>query len=117
MRIHQVLLAAATLILAPLQAADPIGINALAANAGDFAGKEITVTGHIDRVSAARRMVVLIDTSEATCKDGCNRKTLLVELPAESPLPAKGQTLVATGKLTAETGALRFSATRAETAP
>lgn len=90
--------------------ADPIGINALAGKPADFAGKEITVTGHVDRVSASKRMVVLIDASEATCTDGCDRKTLVLQIPEAAPLPAKGTTLTATGTLAGESNPLRFNA-------
>jgi hypothetical protein len=111
MKTHIIILTVATLLVSPLRAAEPLGINALTSNPAQYAGREITVMGHVDRISAARRMVVLIDSSEATCTDGCDRKTLVVEFPAESPLPTKGQTLTVTGKLFTETTPLRLSVT------
>lgn len=101
MKIRYVLLACAALWLAPLPAAEPIGINALTSDPAKYESRVITVTGLVDRVSAARRMVVLIDATEATCTDACERKTLIVELPESAPIPAKGKTLTATGKLSA----------------
>jgi hypothetical protein len=91
-------------------AADPVGINKLMEKPAEFAGSEITVAGHVDRVSAERRMVVLIDSSEAGCSDGCSRKTLVVQLPEKLEVPAKGSNVRVVGKLSAGT-APKMSAT------
>lgn len=99
-----------TLIALATVHAEPIGINAVAGKPADYAGKAITVTGYVDRVSASKRMVVLIDATEATCTDGCDRKTLVVEIPAEAPLPAKGTSLTVTGTLVDEGKPLRLVA-------
>lgn len=96
----RILLASLTLILAPLAKADPpIGVNALHEKIPELPGKDLAVTGLVDKVSAARGMVVLIDSSEATCKDACERKTLVVRLPEGAGAPAKGTFLTATGRL------------------
>jgi hypothetical protein len=84
-----------------LQATDPVGINALMQNPAPFAGGEILVEGHVDRVSAERRMVVLIDTAEAGCTDGCNRKTLMVQIPEGIAVPEKGVNIQVAGSLSA----------------
>jgi hypothetical protein len=83
-------------------AADPIGINKLMEKPTEFAGSDITVAGHVDRVSAERRMVVLIDLSEAGCSDGCNRKTLVVQLAENLEVPGKGSNVQVVGRLSAE---------------
>lgn len=80
-----------------LQAADPVGIDTLMQNPTSFAGSEILVEGHVERVSAARRMVVLIDTTEAGCQDACGRKTLVVQIPETLPIPKKGINIQVTG--------------------
>ncbi len=95
--------------LTHLSAAEPVGINQLRETPASFTGRAITVTGLVDRVSKERRMVVLIDTSEATCTDACERKTLIVQIPEGSTLPEKGDISTATGTLL--DGGTRFVAT------
>jgi hypothetical protein len=100
MKTRPLLFAVAALMIPLLHAGEPLGVNALHQKLPETAGTEITVTGLVDRISAARRMVVLIDTSEASCKDACERKLLVVTLPESAEMPAKGSFLTATGKLT-----------------
>lgn len=102
MKIRRLLFAVSTLLIPLVHAGEPLGVNALHEKLSESAGTEITVTGLVDRVSAARRMVVLIDTSEASCKDACERKLLVVTLPESAEMPAKGSFLTATGKLSPE---------------
>jgi hypothetical protein len=99
MKTRHILLALLTTAASFLQAADPLGIDSLMQNPAVHAGKDILVEGHVERVSAARRMVVLIDTTEADCKDACGRKTLLVQIPDPLPLPEKGTTIRVAGTL------------------
>ena len=92
-------LTAAALLLAVLHAEEPVGVNALHEKQADYAGKAVTVTGLVDRVSSSRRMVILIDASEATCIDACDRKNLVVQVPDAMELPAKGAFVTAVGTL------------------
>lgn len=109
----RILLASLTLILAPLAKADPpIGVNALHEKIPELPGKDLAVTGLVDKVSAARGMVVLIDSSEATCKDACERKTLVVLLPEGAEAPDKGTFLTATGLLVPDTNPPQLQAAR-----
>jgi hypothetical protein len=85
-----------------LHAADPVGIDTLMQNPVSFVGREILVEGHVERVSAARRMVVLIDTAEADCKDACGRKSLVVQIPETLSIPEKGTNIRVTGSLSEE---------------
>ncbi len=102
MKIRLLLFAVSALLIPLVHAGEPLGVNALHEKLPESAGMEISVTGLVDRVSAARRMVVLIDTSEASCKDACERKLLVVTLPESVEMPAKGSFLTATGKLSSE---------------
>ncbi len=85
-----------------LHAADPVGIDTLMQNPVSFVGREILVEGHVERVSAARRMVVLIDTAEADCQDACGRKSLVVQIPETLSIPEKGTNIRVTGSLSEE---------------
>ena len=96
----RLLLTALTLILVlTANAETPIGVNALHEQSSALSEKELVVTGLVDRVSAARGMVVLIDSSEATCTKACERKSVVVLLPKGIELPAKGSFLTANGRL------------------
>lgn len=96
----RLLLTALTLILVlPANAETPIGVDALHEQSSALSEKELTVTGLVDRVSAARGMVVLIDSSEATCTKVCERKSVVVLLPKGVEIPVKGTFLTANGRL------------------
>ena len=96
----RLLLTALTLILVlPANAETPIGVNALHEQSSALSEKELAVTGLVDRVSAARGMVVLIDSSEATCTKVCERKSVVVLLPKGVEIPVKGTFLTANGRL------------------
>lgn len=103
-------LTAAALLLAVLHAEEPVGVNALHEKQADYAGKAITVTGLVDRVSSSRRMVMLIDTIEATCTDACDRKNLVVQVPTSIELPAKGSIVTAVGTLGMESNPPQLAA-------
>ncbi len=114
----RILLASLALILAPLAKAEaPIGVNALHGKLPELPGQELTVTGLVDRVSAARGMVVLIDSSEASCKEACERKTLVVRLPEGAGAPAKGTFLTVNGHLVPGTNPPRLNAASVAPAP
>lgn len=104
-------LAAAALLISWAQARDPIGVNAAYNQQAELAGKTVTVTGLVDRVSTARRMVILIDTSEAGCADACERKNLVVQLPDSIELPAKGASITAIGTFGSEKNPPQLAAT------
>ncbi|MCX7869252.1 MAG: hypothetical protein N2322_04800 [Terrimicrobiaceae bacterium] len=106
-------LLAAGLALAAEQAT---GVNSLLANLPAHEGRQIAVIGHVDRVSASRRMVILIDLAEAGCADGCERKTLLVQLPEGAPMPAKGANILVTGTLRQPEGSPTLDAAAWESA-
>jgi hypothetical protein len=96
----RLLLTALTLILVlPANAETPIGVDALHEQSSALSEKELAVTGLVDRVSAARGMVVLIDSSEATCTKVCERKSVVVLLPKGVEMPVKGTFLTANGRL------------------
>lgn len=85
------------LLLSTVRAGETLGVNAFFENRAEFAGKEVTLTGLVDRVSVARRMVILIDTTEADCTDACDRKTVVVPVPDAVEIPAKGSFITASG--------------------
>jgi hypothetical protein len=62
-------------------------------------GKSLVLAAWVDRVSVQRRMVILIDVSEADCQDACNRKTLAALFPETVQLPEKGTRLTLRGIL------------------
>jgi hypothetical protein len=96
----RLLLTALTLILVlPANAETLIGVDALHEQSSALSEKELAVTGLVDRVSAARGMVVLIDSSEATCTKVCERKSVVVLLPKGVEMPVKGTFLTANGRL------------------
>lgn len=107
------LLAVPALFLSLSQAAEPIGVNSVVEKMVEFSGREITVTGMVDRVSTARRMVILIDASEATCQEACERKTVIVRLPDTIEMPAKGSFLTASGTLVPDSNPAQLAATTA----
>lgn len=112
MKNHLLAMAIFATVLPCAAAAEPIGVNTASEKITELNGREITLIGLVDRVSAARRMVVLIDTSEATCKDSCQRKTIMVQLPADAELPAKGATILVTGMLLPDPDAPELTAVR-----
>ena len=96
----RLLLTALTLILVlPANAETPIGVDAIHEQSSALSEKKLAVTGLVDRVSAARGMVVLIDSSEATCTKVCERKSVVVLLPKGVEMPVKGTFLTANGRL------------------
>jgi hypothetical protein len=96
----RLLLTALTLILVhPANAETLIGVDALHEQSSALSEKELAVTGLVDRVSTARGMVVLIDSSEATCTKVCERKSVVVLLPKGVEMPVKGTFLTANGRL------------------
>lgn len=97
MKTRLLLFVMSAMILVSVRAGEPLGVNAFFENRAEFAGKEVTLTGLVDRVSAARRMVVLIDTTEADCTDACDRKTVVVQVPDAVEIPAKGSFITASG--------------------
>jgi hypothetical protein len=52
-------------------------VDSLAAKPSDFTGKIVAVLGVVERVSEAKRMFTLIDTSEAGCADACQRAMIV----------------------------------------
>ncbi len=107
----RLLLTALTLILVlPANAEMPIGVNALHEQSSALSEKELVVTGLVDRVSAARGMVVLIDSSEATCTKVCERKSVVVLLPKGVEIPVKGTFLTANGRLVSGTNPPQLNA-------
>jgi hypothetical protein len=112
MKTRMLALAISALLLSPVHSEEPVSINALAEKPAEFSGRQITVTGLVDRISVARRMVVLIDASEATCTDACDRKTLVVRVPEDTALPGKGDLLTVTGTLVPDSDPLQMDMVR-----
>lgn len=88
----------------PVHAADApavaVGVNALVAQPGDQEGKILYLTGIVHRVSAARRMIILVDTSEADCTDACTPATVVVQLDGKPEnLPEPKTPILIIGKL------------------
>ena len=106
-----VALVPATFATAPRAVTDVVGVNTVAAKPGDYQGNDIQLTGIVHRVSAARRMVVLIDTSEADCTDACTPATVLVKL-GESPaeLPKAKDRILVVGKISGEGSPVNITA-------
>lgn len=111
MKIRMLLLTIPVFFLPLAHAGETVGVNAVVEKSAEFSDREILLTGLVDRVSAARRMVILIDTSEATCTEACDRKTVIVQLPQAAEIPAKGSFVTATGILTPGSNPLKLTAT------
>jgi hypothetical protein len=111
MKIRMLLLTIPVFFLPLAHAGETVGVNAVVEKSAEFSDREILLTGLVDRVSAARRMVILIDTSEATCTEACDRKTVIVQLPEVAEIPAKGSFVTATGTLTPGSNPLKLTAT------
>jgi len=87
-------------IFQPSSYAEPLrGVDELLADPAASDGKSLVLAGWVDRVSVQRRMVILIDVSEADCQDACNRKTLAALFPETVQLPEKGTRLTLRGIL------------------
>lgn len=118
MKTRFLLIVIPALMLTFARADEPLGVNTVFEKNVEFVGKEITVTGLVERVSASRHMVVLIDTTEATCTDACDRKTLVVLLPKTANLPSKGSFLTVNGTLIPDANPPQLTAVSVEsTAP
>lgn len=76
-----------------------LGVDTLAAKPADYAGKPLHLTGIVHRVSTERRMIVLIDLSEANCTDSCTPASVLVHLAKDGNLPSAKETILVVGKL------------------
>lgn len=112
MKSRLLLTALSLFLLLPANAETPIGVNGLYEQSSALSEKELAVTGLVDRVSAARGMVILIDSSEATCTKVCERKTVVVLLPKGVEMPAKGTFLTANGRLVPGTNPPQLDAAR-----
>jgi len=112
---HIILQLTTAILLIPwAQAGEPIGVNAANDQQAELAGKTVTITGLVDRISTARRMVILTDTSEADCADACERKNLVVQLPDAVELPAKGAFVTVIGTFGSEKNPPQLAATSIE---
>jgi hypothetical protein len=96
-----------------------ITVDALASKTKAFAGKTIVLHGVVDRVSKERRMITLIDPSEANCTDACQRNTVIVPLPAtnKDPLPEARREVLVHGSVDPKQAPLRMIVTRIVTDP
>lgn len=107
-------LTATALFIPWAHAGDPIGVSAANDQQAELAGKTVTITGLVNRVSMARRMMILIDTSEADCADACEGKNLVVQLPDFIEVPAKGAFVTAVGTFGSESNPPKLKATSIE---
>jgi len=97
-----------------LTATESIGIDTLVSQSAELTDEEITVAGHVDRVSTERRLVLVIDLSEAGCADACSRNTLAVQIAEGLELPAKGENIAFHGRLIKDSNPLRLEAVSLE---
>jgi hypothetical protein len=68
--------------------------------------------GIVERVSEAKRMFTLIDTSEAGCADGCQRAMIVAQLDqALTTLPKATEPVVAIGKVDTSAPSVRVTVT------
>ena len=88
------------------------GVDSLAANPGDYTGKIVAVSGIVERVSEAKHMFTLIDSSEAGCADGCQRAMIVAELgQGPTALPKATEQVVAIGRVDTSAPSVRVTVT------
>ena len=88
------------------------GVDSLAANPGDYTGKIVAVSGIVERVSEAKHMFTLIDSSEAGCADGCQRAMIVAELgQGLTALPKATEQVVAIGRVDTSAPSVRVTVT------
>ncbi|MDX2081286.1 MAG: hypothetical protein SFU53_10920 [Terrimicrobiaceae bacterium] len=77
------------------------GVDSLAAKSADYSGKTVAVSGIVERVSEAKKMFTLIDTSEAGCADACERAMIVAQLGqgVTAALPKTTEPVIAIGKV------------------
>ena len=87
-------------------------MDSLAANPGDYTGKIVAVSGIVERVSEAKHMFTLIDSSEAGCADGCQRAMIVAELgQGLTALPKATEQVVAIGRVDTSAPSVRVTVT------
>lgn len=88
------------------------GVDSLAAKPSDFSGKIVAVSGIVERVSAAKKMFILVDPSEAGCVDGCFRAMIVAQLgQGVTTLPKVMEPVIAIGQVDASAPAVRVTVT------
>lgn len=88
------------------------GVNTLAAKSADYFGKTVAVPGIVERVSETKQMFTLIDASEASCADGCERAMIVARLgQGVAPLPKAAEPVIVIGKVDTSAPAVRVTVT------
>ena len=87
-------------------------VDSLAAKPGNYAGKIIAVSGVVERVSEAKKMFTLVDSSEAACADGCQRSMVVAQLgQGLTALPKATEPVIAIGTVDTSAPAVRVTVT------
>ena len=87
-------------------------VDSLAAKPGNYAGKIVAVSGVVERVSEAKRMFTLVDSSEAGCADGCQRSMVVAQLgQGLTALPKATEPVIAIGTVDTAAPAVRVTVT------
>ena len=87
-------------------------VDSLAAKPGNYAGKIVAVWGVVERVSAAKKMFTLVDSSEVGCADGCQRSMVVAELgQGVTALPKATEAVIAIGEVDTSAPAVRVTVT------
>jgi hypothetical protein len=75
-------------------------VDQLVAKPRDYTGKIVAVSGIVERVSEAKKMFTLVDTSEAGCADACQRAMIVAQLgQGITTLPKATEPVIAIGKV------------------
>ncbi|MGA7881135.1 MAG: hypothetical protein WCD63_09740 [Terrimicrobiaceae bacterium] len=87
-------------------------VDSLAAKPGNYAGKIVAVSGVVERVSEAKKMFTLVDSSEAGCADGCQRSMVVAQLgQGLTALPKATEPVIAIGTVDTAAPAVRVTVT------
>jgi hypothetical protein len=87
-------------------------VDSLAAKPGNYAGKIIAVSGVVERVSEAKKMFTLVDSSEAACTDGCQRSMVVAQLgQGLTALPKATEPVIVIGTADTSAPAVRVTVT------
>jgi hypothetical protein len=88
------------------------GVDQLVAKPRDYTGKIVAVSGIVERVSEAKKMFTLVDTSEAGCADACQRAMIVAQLgQGVTTLPKVMEPVIAIGKVDTSAPAVRVTVT------
>lgn len=81
-----------------------LSVDQVVAGFDTYRGREITVHGVVERISAERGMFTLIDVSEVDCTDACDKAIVVVRIPEKGAMPQAGMALQVTGRFDEQAG-------------